>query len=424
MLARLKSFFRPWPAALGRGVVRFFSMSWKWLTDPDPVRGAISPRFTWLVVPAVVAAVALWQVPRWQVSLARGLSPEHAFELENEARKTLAQIVLGLFGLIALFLTWRRTWTTEQGHFTDRYSKAIEQLGVTFEDGRPNMEARLGGIYALERLARDSPRDQGTILEVFTAYVRRNAAWPPAIEYRPPPMEGRDEDPEPRTDIQAILTVIGRRLRSAHRTEERIDLNRTDLRGANLSRVHLQGASLVGAHLEGASLVEACLQGADFWEAHLEKANLKKANLEGAALGGAHLEEAVLPMAHLEGADLRFAHLEDACLPGVRLDGANLDGARLERTSLSQACLQAANLHLAHLKEADLGLAHLEYAILLEAEIEGANLEMAHLEGVKFITVEQVRSAENWETAHYDAELARKLGLTVPEESSPQPPNK
>jgi hypothetical protein len=55
---------------------------------------------------------------------------------------------------------------SQQGQFTDRYSKAIEQLGEN------KMEVRLGGIYALERLMADKARDQPTILEVLAASVR------------------------------------------------------------------------------------------------------------------------------------------------------------------------------------------------------------------------------------------------------------
>jgi len=39
---------------------------------------------------------------------------------------------------------------TEQGQVTDRYTKAIEQLGSD------KLDVRIGGIYALERIARDS----------------------------------------------------------------------------------------------------------------------------------------------------------------------------------------------------------------------------------------------------------------------------
>jgi hypothetical protein len=37
---------------------------------------------------------------------------------------------------------------------------------------------RLGGTYALERIARDSPPDRATIEEVLTAYLRGHAPWP------------------------------------------------------------------------------------------------------------------------------------------------------------------------------------------------------------------------------------------------------
>ena len=50
--------------------------------------------------------------------------------------------------------------------------------GALNADNKPNVEVRLGAIYALERIAFDSPRDQWTIMEVLTAYVRQNAPVP------------------------------------------------------------------------------------------------------------------------------------------------------------------------------------------------------------------------------------------------------
>lgn len=46
-----------------------------------------------------------------------------------------------------------------QGQITDRYSTDVDQPGST------SIEVRLGGICALERLMRDSPGDQPTIIE-------------------------------------------------------------------------------------------------------------------------------------------------------------------------------------------------------------------------------------------------------------------
>jgi hypothetical protein len=139
---------------------------------------------------AVLVVLTLWLLPIWQVSRSKGLTAANRFDRENEARKTLAQIIGGVFVLAGLYSSvktfdlQRQTENLqEQGQITDRFTKAIDQLGavapggVLDQDGKPriNLEARLGGIYALERIARDSPRDDWTIMEVLTAYVRENA---------------------------------------------------------------------------------------------------------------------------------------------------------------------------------------------------------------------------------------------------------
>ena len=61
---------------------------------------------------------------------------------------------------------------TEQGQVTDRYTKAIEQLGSD------KLDVRIGGIYALERIARDSARDHPTVMEVLTAFIREGPKEP------------------------------------------------------------------------------------------------------------------------------------------------------------------------------------------------------------------------------------------------------
>jgi hypothetical protein len=64
---------------------------------------------------------------------------------------------------------------SREGQITDRFTKAIEQLGSLDDKGKPKLEIRLGGIYALERIARDSERDHTVIMEVLTTYVREHS---------------------------------------------------------------------------------------------------------------------------------------------------------------------------------------------------------------------------------------------------------
>jgi hypothetical protein len=230
-----------------------------------------------------------------------------------------------------------QTKADRERRITESFSKAIEQLG---SDKR---EVRLGGIYTLERLSHESEREYWPIMETLTAYVREHAQWVPCKvlpskiilptfsnglrekEGHIPTSEASMEAPElgnaseqgkntkhkPATDIQAVLTVLGRRSEYARKQDEaknrRLDLANTDLRGADLTEAHLERANLMGAYLEGADLVEAHLEGAYLWKAHLKGADLRKAYLEGADLVEAHLEGAYLWKAHLERADLREA---------------------------------------------------------------------------------------------------------------------
>jgi hypothetical protein len=267
----------------------------------------------------------LWKLPQWQVTYV--FDVKDRIDLESKVRQTMAQIVGGAAILGGLYFTAQtlRTsqetlrvnqetlQTTQEGQITDRFTKAIDQLG------KETLDVRLGGIYALERIAKDSPKDYGPIMEVLTAYVREHAPWPP-----------KDTQSKDSPTIQAILTVLGRRVPTQEKGKsESLDLSKTDLREADLEGAHLERAFLVGTHLDGAQLGGA----------HLERARLEGANLEGANLGGAALEGA-----NLFGADLGAANLEGANLEGANLGAAELGGAELERAILERARLEGANL--------------------------------------------------------------------------------
>ena len=292
-------------------------------------------KFFLLAVLVPVAVAILWSVPPWQMEQVRGrldksVDEYHLATLEDNYRRTLAQILGGLGLLYGLYLTQRRIVATEdnvrvaqenvsiaqenvrvaqEGQVTERFTRAIEHLG------HKEIAIRLGGIYALERLAKDSEKDHGSIMEILTAYVRQNV---PVREKD----RGEGKTGLPTTDIQAILTVIGRRETTGNsRSKDRLDLTHTQLGGAALS---------------GANLSIAALSGADLSRANLDGAALSRADLDGTALSGADLSRA-----YLGGADL---------------DGANLGGADLSGADLSEAenliasqVQRAKNWHKAHL---------------------------------------------------------------------------
>lgn len=145
---------------------------------------------------------------------------------------------------------------------------------------------RLGGIYALERIARDSADDLPTVVEVLCAHLREYSPWPPRLPGQGYANLTRDQlgDLPPllarAPEVQAVLTVLNR-LPDAHPSRSsraraanpvRRNLSRTDLRRAYLRGAYLEGANLTGAHLQGADLRDLYLGDADLGGARLERA--------------------------------------------------------------------------------------------------------------------------------------------------------
>jgi hypothetical protein len=268
---------------------------------------------------------------------------------QNETRSMLLQatgvLLLLTSASVGAYLTGRQLHLSRQGQVTERFTRAVDQLG------NDTLDVRLGGIYALERIAHDSSDDRDTIVEVLSAFIREHAP----SNRDPGSTTGSAQPAQPlvrRTltaDVQAALTVLGR--------SSRPGIAIPDLRGANLEGADLMGADLGNAALRGAVLRNAILWGANLVGADLMEADLRRANLASAVL------RAVV----LEGADLRDADLQDADLRNAHLLGADLRGALLRATVLRNAYLGNADLRGVDLRGADL-----EGAVLWDADLEGA----------------------------------------------------
>lgn len=315
-----------------------WSQAIRWLA------GGIAAVVVGLAIARVLFVPAADWLARHDVGSARGPLLQTA---RDAARGRLLTLGAGLFAAGALLYTARnltlsrRTFQlTEQGQVTDRYTKAIEQLGSD------KLDVRIGGIYALERVARDSARDHPPVMAVLAAFIREHSREPldrlePGAEMPEPP------EPTTRPDVQAAVTVIGRRVRA-------YDIRPIDLTGAALIRADLQDADLSGALLYGAQLTRANLTGAnvnfadltgayltqaDLTDAHLVEANLRVGRLSEAKFTRANLTSAILSGAILNLADFAGAELYGAILTNSDLTHANLTGARLENANLGWAIL-------------------------------------------------------------------------------------
>lgn len=290
-------------------------------------------RWLLIMVALLGSVVLIWRVPKLQLaSFKTTMSPKDTIEVENSLRLTLAQIIGGALVLVGLYFTWRTVDIAQQGQITQRFTSAIEQMG----DQR--LEVRLGGIYALERIARDSRRDHWPMMEVLTACIRKG--FPSGAPLGP------GQTP---ADLRAVLTVIARRKWSYETRDQRLDLSGADLRGTTmhdmrLNRAILRGACLDKSDLSDANLESADLAGASLSEAVLDRANLIDACLQKTILKGARLTKCLLSDADLSDADISHGTLQHAHLPGANLERANLAGADLTGANLVGANLSEANL--------------------------------------------------------------------------------
>jgi len=128
------------------------------VAEPGPGFMTSRPRWVWGVLAALVFIVVWLTVPAW---LYRNVTGDTRVKAITDTRTAL------LAGLIG-----------------------IEQLGST------GLDVRLGGIYALERIAVDSARDHPTIVEVLSAFVREHSRAPAPSDH-----------PRPTADVQAAITA-------------------------------------------------------------------------------------------------------------------------------------------------------------------------------------------------------------------------
>jgi uncharacterized protein YjbI with pentapeptide repeats len=176
---------------------------------------------------------------------------------------TRAALLAGLVGLSAL-LMFRLSSRADRNAAC--YSKAVEQLTSD------KLEVRLGGLYALEHLAKDSARDHPMVVEVLSGFVRARSDHPytdpaPVVMMRNTLAQanggpGAERQPAARqpptrsnlsTDVRVALTVLGRL--PCRPNVDRADLSNARLAAVALPGTTLSGFGLIGANLEGADLV-------------------------------------------------------------------------------------------------------------------------------------------------------------------------
>jgi hypothetical protein len=185
-----------------------------------------------LIAAVVLGALVLWVLPAVLTRHpSRDLTAAERLKAVNDVRAPLVAFLVAVGAAGTLWFTARTYVLNREGHVTDRYTKAVGQLG---DERSP---VRIGGVYALERIGHDSAKDRTTIIYVLGAFIRE----------RSKAMRERQDDPS--EDVKAGLRVAGRLLAMS---DAMLDLRDADLRHTDLSRLPKDQVMLEGANLEGA----------------------------------------------------------------------------------------------------------------------------------------------------------------------------
>ena len=157
----------------------------------------------------------------------------------NDVRSVLVTFLLAAGAAGGLLFTARTFRLSRETQLTDRFTRAVSQIGDC------SLEVRIGGIYALERIGRDSDADLHAVVYVLGAMARHRSR------------DGRDVGVEPAEDVYAALRAISRVAPASN-----VVLN---LRGADLRKADLRFMCGTQVHLGGADLADAKLP--DDWNA-------------------------------------------------------------------------------------------------------------------------------------------------------------
>lgn len=244
-----------------------------------------------IAIPVIALCIFLLKLPEMERQIGQIQDTKDRITTQNELYKTILQIAGGAVLIAGFYFTWKTIHVTQEGQITDRFNKAVDHLG------QDNMSVRLGGIYALARIASDSEKDAQTVVQIFTAFIRDATA--------------NSSLPVPAQDVRSILALLG----SGEWGSEAIK-------------------DLSGCGLQGLELKDADLRNWVFIDADLSEANLERSRLDGANLSGAILANTYLRDCGLQGSDLQAANLGGATLRKARLQKANIFGADLDNASL------------------------------------------------------------------------------------------
>ncbi|KPU83863.1 hypothetical protein JI58_07145 [Marinosulfonomonas sp. PRT-SC04] len=272
--------------------------------------------------------------------------------------------------------TWpeERTVIEWQGEPVELSAQEIvgsEGSWQVFKETRPNIEVRSGAILSMERIAQDSTRhdngrDHVRIMEILCAYIRENAPASRA-KFGAFPSDSYDGTLEkktkcspsswinnldrPQSDIQLVISVIGRRSVAQIDVENKysdgklvgytLDLTHTMLRKVNFEGLNFSKASFFRCCMEGIHCQNADFSGCNFIYTNLTGANGKRVNFANAKLQSADLSYSTLPYSNLRNCVFSHTHFVKSNLSNAEIQFMeNPGGTQVNRAFFTYSILK------------------------------------------------------------------------------------
>ncbi len=381
------------------GPFRAFGACVKWLRENIGWRKTGIATLLIAAITVVLGTIGwfLWQthynIGYWQGANGLGLGAKSS---PSEVFRNLGLFLVAIVGLIVgIWRAWtsyeqtrtaqRQADTEEQGQFTSRFTAAVEQLGSE------QLPVRLGGVYALWRLAEDSPqRDVVSVFDILCAFVR-NPPHPEQSDETFSKDSTSDEvsaeldeifEDEIRPDVQIIVNLIKRedsKQRSALPKNYRFDFHNSGLVGADFTKSTFMYADFSGSNLLNADFSLSNIRNSIFAESRIERADFRDCELNTVDFSRSQFMRTNFSNSDLTRAVFRKTRMEDCSfvwtdLNNTRFELSDLSGSDFMNSFGDNARFEDAIISKTLWNNCSLNHTNFNGAVVVKANFRNANL--------------------------------------------------
>ncbi len=235
---------------------------------------------------------------------------------------------------LGLYLTYSRTASLrsqtdneKDKNVTDAFAKSAELLDSKSRAGRQ------GGIYALEKIAKDNPERHSTIMKIMISYIRGET-------YQRFHERLNEEDlidklakePMP-SDIEAAIEVV--RERQTNNDESlKSDEKKSFKPKFDLSNSYVFNADFSATNLSNTNFSDSIMFGCRFDRTDLSESSFVSSNLQGSSFVGSKFKKCEFKKTNFQECDLSGSEFENCDLTDVKnLTQEQIDSVKVDRAT-------------------------------------------------------------------------------------------